>query len=212
MNNIRQFTAALVTLAALFGCSSEPKKPAEETKAAEAKPAFENQYITGREALQKMYIQARSWAPDPKPYSLFSQATKDAPGHDGKAGVWGAGFASATRRSVKVYTWSGVKSDDAPEPGVGAKPEDTYNPANPSTQVFELAFLKVDSDKALEVAQKHGGEKLLKKKPDLRVLYNLDWKARENKLYWHVTYGERDQPDLRVAVDATTGNFIRVEK
>ena len=36
-------------------------------------------------------------------------------------------------------------------------------PTNTNTQVFDVAFLKVDSDKALEVAQKHGGDKLVAK-------------------------------------------------
>ena len=49
--------------------------------------------------------------------------------------------------------------------------EDTYSPTNTSTQIFDVAFLKVDSDKALEVAQKHGGEKLLAKEPDTPILY-----------------------------------------
>lgn len=213
MTKARLLFIALLGLSAMIGCSSEPGKPAAETKAAETKPAFQNQFLTGREALQKMYIQARSWAPDAKPYSLISQATKDASGQDGKSGIWSAGFASPSRRGVKVYTWSGIKADDAPEPGVGAKPEDTYSPANSSTQIFELAFLKEDSTKAAEVAKEHGGDKLLKKDPDTKGFYRIAWNPRENKLYWHVVFGpDREQPKLRIAVDASTGTFIRVEK
>jgi hypothetical protein len=213
MNHVRLIIMALV-LASLLGCSSEPAKPATESKAPEPQqPAFQNQFLTGREALQKMYIQARSWAPDAKPYNLVSYASKDANGQDGKSGIWSAGFASPSRRGVKVYSWSGLKADDAPEPGVSAKPEDTYNPSNSTTQIFDLAFLKEDSTKAAEVAKAHGGDKLLKKDPDTKALYRVDWNPRENKLYWHVLYGpDRDAPKLRVAVDASTGAFIRVEK
>ena len=76
-----------------------------------------------------------------------------------------------------------------------------------------MQFLKVDSDKALEVAQKHGGDKLLEKEPDTPILYFLDWDRQKNELLWHVIYGtDRDSAKLRVAVDASTGEFVRVEK
>ncbi len=199
-------------LAALTSCSSAPPKQAE-SKPAEAKPAFVNTYETGREGLQKMYIAARSWQPDAKPFRLESLATKDANGQNGKAGIWTAGFASLGRREEKFFTWSGIKADDTPEPGIDGRPADTYNPANTSAQMFDIAFLKIDSDKAFEEAQKHGGEKLTKKTPGLSVFYTLDWYGRENKLYWHVLYGEtRNDPKLAVDIDASTGLFIKVEK
>jgi hypothetical protein len=205
------FTALL--LFTFFGCSSEPKKTTTENKPAEPKPAFQNQFLTGREALQKMYIQARAWAPDAKPYSLISQPTAEANGQDGKSGIWSAGFASPSRRGVKVFAWSGINSDFAPQPGISATPEDTYNPANPSTQIFDMAFLKEDSTKASEVAKEHGGDKLLKKDPETREFYRVEWNPRENKLYWHVAFGpDRNQTKLRIAADASTGAFIRVEK
>ncbi|HWR15229.1 MAG TPA: hypothetical protein VN577_10390 [Terriglobales bacterium] len=213
MKKASTFAVALFCMLILAACSSEPQKPASENKAAEPKAAFQPTYLTGREALQKMYIQARSWAADAKPYSLMSQATEGANGQDGKSGLWSAGFASPSRRGVKVYTWSGVQIDGAPEPGVGAKPEDTYNPSNTSTQIFDLGFLKVDSDKIAEEAKKNGGDKILKKTPDSNVFYNISFNPRENKLYWHVLYGpSRNEAKLRIAVDASTGSFIRVEK
>jgi hypothetical protein len=71
----------------------------------------------------------------------------------------------------------------------------------------------VDSDKALEVAQKHGGDKLLEKDPDTPILYVLDWSRPTNELIWHVIYGNsRDNARLTVAVNASTGELIRVEK
>jgi len=212
MKNVRS-VLILSLLTFLVACSSEAPRPAGENKPAETKPAFQPTYLTGREALQKMYIAARAWAPDAKPYSLSSQATKDDNGQDGKAGIWGAGFASATRRSVKVFTWSGIKSDDAPDPGISNRPEDTYNPSNPSTAVFDMAFLKIDSDEAAKTAEKHGGDKELKKDKNSNVFYVINWNARENKLVWRVIYGpESNQPKLALDVDASTGNFMKAEK
>jgi hypothetical protein len=199
----------VLAVAMLAGCSSEPNKPAETAKPQPKGPELE----AGRTAFQKLYVAARGWARDAQPYRLESQVTSDGKGHDGKSTVWRAGFASAMQRGTKPYLWSGSASPDAPSRGVSPGTEDTYNPSNTSTQVFDIAYLKVDSDKAFEVAQKHGGDKLLEKNPDIPVFYVLDWSRPTSELIWHVMYGEnRDDAKLRVAVNASTGEFIRVEK
>src|SRR5262249_10536070 len=164
-------------------------------------------------AFQKLYIAARSWAHDAQPFRLESQLMPDSKGKDGKADVWRASFASPAGRSAKPYLWSGTDAPDAPARGVSPGTEDTYSPTNASTTVFDGAFLKVDSDKALDVAKQHGGDKILEKDPDAPILYVLDWNRASNELVWHVMFGtSRDDAKLRVAVNATTGEFIRVEK
>jgi hypothetical protein len=73
--------------------------------------------------------------------------------------------------------------------------------------------LKIDSDQALKVAQKHGGEKLTGTDPNQPIFYTLDFDARDNQLIWHVIYGSnRYDAKLDVAVDATSGSFLRAEK
>jgi hypothetical protein len=114
---------------------------------------------------------------------------------------------------VKPFIWSGSNAPDAPSRGVSPGNEDTYNPSNASTQIFDVAFLKIDSDQALAVAQKHGGEKILEKDPSTPVIFICDWNHNTNELTWHVIYGSsRDASKLTVAVNASTGEFIRVEK
>jgi hypothetical protein len=109
--------------------------------------------------------------------------------------------------------WSGTDAPDAPSRGISPGNEDTYSPTNASTQVFDNAFLKVDSDKAFEEAQKHGGDKVLEKNPDTPVIYVLDWNHATNKLIWHAIYGNsRDDAKLIVDVDGTSGEFVRTEK
>jgi len=201
----------MAALAALAGCSSTPSKPAGETKKAEApKPP---ELDTGRVAFQRLYLSARNWAPDAQPFRLESEPTKEASGVDGKAGVWRGSFASASRRAVKSFLWSGITADDAPARGITPGSEDTFNPSNTSTQPFDFAFLKVDSDKAFEVAQEHGGKKITEKAADQPIKYELDWVSRNNQLVWHVIYGSTDaDAKLRIAVDASTGLFLRTEK
>ena len=99
--------------------------------------------------------------------------TSDGNGQDGKWAVWRASFASAAQRSEKSYTWSGSAADGAPSRGVNPGTEDSYSATNSSTQVFDMAFLKIDSDQAFATAQKHGGDKILEKEPNTPVVLRL---------------------------------------
>ncbi len=205
---------ALVLLSLLAGCSSGNKTessngPHPPAKAAPKQPEYE----TGRTAFQKLYLSARGWAADVKPFRLQSQFTPDAPTSDGKSGLWRGSFASPARRMMKLFVWSGLVGPDAPEAGVSFSAEDSWNPTNTSTQVFDVGFLKVDSDAAYSLAQKHGGEKLTQKDPKQPVFFVMDWDPSKNQLVWHVIYGtSQDEAKLRIAVDATSGEFLRVEK
>ena len=145
--------------------------------------------VPARTALQKVYVAARGWSQDAKPYRLESSLTSDGNGHDGKSAVWRGSFASASKRTEKSYTWSGSAADGAPSRGINPGTEDTYSATNSSTQVFDIAFLKKDSDEALAVAQKHGGDKIMEKAPDTTVVYVCDWNHNTNELIWHVIYG-----------------------
>jgi hypothetical protein len=200
---------AMLALALMAGCSSEPSNPAPTAKPQPKSPEI----VTGRSAFQKLYLAARGWARDAQPYRLESLLTADSKGKDGRSAVWRASFASAAQRGAKPYVWSGEDAPDAPSRGISPGSEDNYSPTNSSTQVFDIAFLKVDSDKALEVAQKHGGDKLLEKNPDIPILYMLEWSRPTSELIWRVIYGNsRDDARLKVALNASTGDFIRVEK
>jgi hypothetical protein len=205
----RIFSAVLLAiLALLVACDSNtPKTP-------EAKPEPKGpELLTARAAFQKVFIAARNYAADVKPFRIESTPTSDGNGQDGKSAIWRASFASPSQRGVKPFIWSGSNAPDAPARGVSPGNEDLYNPGNASTQIFDVAFLKVDSDQAFAVAQKHGGDKILEKDPSTPVIYVCDWNHNTNELVWHVIYGStRDSAKLTVAVNASTGEFIRVEK
>ena len=204
---MKKLLAVLGMLALLAGCSEAPKPAATE----KPKPK-EVELFSGLYAFHQMYIQARGWARDAQPFLLESQTNSNSTGKDGKAAIWRASFASPLQHGVKPYTWSGTDAQDAPPRGVDPGTEDSYNPSNSSTQIFDPAFFKIDSDRAAETAQKHGGEKILTQTPDTPVTYRLDWNKSSNQLIWHVVYGAGASPKLRVAVDASSGDFIRVEK
>lgn len=220
MRSIRPLltVAALLMLAACSSSNPPAQTKTEPAKAEKKEPLL----YTGREAFQKMYISAHQWAADAKPYKLESVTNAESNGKDGKATVWRSGFASTSRRGIKAFLWSGSQLPEAPSSGVSSGVEDTYNPSNSATQIFDFAFLKKDSNDALEVALKHGGEKLMASKPNSKakgsgtgeptVNYVLDWSGHENILLWHVIFGDPQNAKLRVAVNASTGEFMRTEK
>jgi hypothetical protein len=200
--------AALVLLALLAGCESNTPKPPQAKP--EPKPP---ELITGRAAFQKTFIAARNYAADVKPFRIESTPSPDGNGRDGKSAIWRASFASVIQHGVKPFFWSGSNAPDAPSRGVSPCNEDAYNPSNASTQTFDPAFLKIDSDQAFTEAQKHGGDKILEKDSSTPVVYICDWNHNTNELIWHVIYGgSRETAKLTVAVNASTGGFIRVEK
>jgi hypothetical protein len=195
---MKRFFVVILAVAGMAGCSSAPTTPATAEKPQPKAP----EAITGSSAFYKCYIAARGWAVDAQPFRVESSASK---GKDGKAGEWRSGFASAAQHATRSYTWSNAD--------VSHSVEDTYSPTNSSTLIFNVQFLKVDTDKAFAIAQEHGGDKLLEKSPDTPVLYVLDWNRQTNELLWHVIYGtDRETAKLRVAVNASTGVFSRVEK
>ncbi|HEV2396527.1 MAG TPA: PepSY domain-containing protein [Candidatus Sulfotelmatobacter sp.] len=200
---------AVLLLTMLTACSSESNKPAEEAKPEVKGPEL----ITARSAFQKLYVAAHGWNADAKPYRIDSIVTTDGNGHDGKWAVWRGGFASAAQRSAKSFTWSGSSADGAPSRGINPGTEDSYSPTNSSMQTWDMAFLKIDSDQALDTAKKHGGDKILEKSPDTPVTYVCDWNHNTNELVWHVIFGaNRESAKLTVSINASTGEFIRVEK
>ena len=151
MIKLRVAMAVLVVgVGVLTGCSSQPSGPAEKPQ---PKPP---EFLSGRSAFQQLYVAAHGWKHDAQPFRLESQATPDSNGQDGKSAVWRASFASAAGHTLKPYVWSGTSSPDAPDRGVSPGSENNYNPENASTLVFDIAYLKIDSDDALKVAQAHG--------------------------------------------------------
>ncbi len=201
--------AVLILLALLTACSSDSNKPTEEAKPEVKGPEL----LTARSAFQKQYVAARGWNQDARPYRIDSVVTSDGNGRDGKWAEWRGGFASAAQRSAKTYVWSGSAAEGAPSRGINPGNEDSYSPTNASMQTWDIQFLKIDSDQALATAMKHGGDKVLEKAPDTPVTYVCDWNHNTNQLIWHVIFGaSREGSKLTVSVDASTGEFIRVEK
>ncbi len=202
-------TIAGLSPAGLAAAPDSNPTTAPQTKA-EPKPP---ELLTGRAAFQKTFIAARNYAADVKPFRIESTPSADGNGLDGKSAIWRASFASATATRREALLLVGQQCPGRSLTRRFARQRRRLQPSNASTQVFDPAFLKVDSDQAFAEAQKHGGDKILEKDPTTPVIYVCDWNHNTNELIWHVIYGaSRETAKLTVAVNASTGEFIRVEK
>jgi len=201
---MKKVSLFLLLLSLLLGCSSPSGKESSQQQPA-------TQLATGLIALYKMVPRARFWAPDAQPIRVESEILKESNGHEGRSGYWRATFASATKQKAEVFTWSGISSTDVPL-GVDHGAEDSFNPSNRSTQPFNLNVFKIDSDKAFEAAQQHGGKKLLAKDPSAGVKFAVDWDPQASQLRWRISYIGNKIPDkLVIVVNASTGDFLHTE-
>jgi hypothetical protein len=211
---MRSFALALLFGWLLVGCSSNTPSGQQQKPSSEAatKPATDaNKAETGRVAFQRMYVAARGWARDAMPVGLESTPTKDFPGKDGKAGMWRGTFGSASRQAMKPFVWSGINAEDAPTPGINPGSEDSFNANNTSTRPFDLNYLKIDSDKAYEIALAHGGKEFVAKNKDATIRYTLSFDGRSNQLRWIVNMesaSAKARP-LTMILDASSGEFLK---
>lgn len=194
------FTAALLLL--LAGCSSEP--PAPQTKAAQ-KPA---EPVTGRQALQQMYIAARGWAADIQPIKLTSMLLQDVKAEPGKAGAWQVMFVSATQAKARSYTYSVVESEGNLHQGVFPGSDQSWSGSSGMTKPFPMAAIKIDSDQAYQTALKKAVD-YDKKNPGKPITFLLEANDKFPDVSWRVIWGESaGTSNFSIFVDASTGLYL----
>jgi len=194
----------LLPLVLLLSACSEAPKIAEKSKAPEKPP----EPLTGRQAFQMMYPQARGWAPDAQPLQLRSiNLTQVKPGK-GKAGGWQAIFVSASLGKSRTYTYSAVEAEGNLHEGVFAAIAEDYVVGRGTTSPFLPAALKIDSDQAYDTAAQKSQD-YTKKNPDKVISYLLELNKRFPDPSWRVIWGESvSSSDYSVFVDATTGMLL----
>lgn len=208
-----RFYLSVFTLVMLLGgCSNPPaNQPATSGKIAEKKPeAKPAEFITGRDAFQRLWVAARNWSPDARPLTVESRPR---PGdkRDGTASVWTASFASAQRGQVRSFLWSGASGEGAPPRGIEPGSVDVYSAGNASTQPFDPAYLQADTDKALATADKKAPP-AAKKDKNGAIRYQLYNDTAKQRLLWRVIYGQSES-NAKAVVDISTreGGFVKIE-
>jgi len=188
-------------LLALAGCSSEPPAPAKKAEAQPAEP------VTGRQALQQMYIAARGWAPDIQPIKVTCILLPEVKVEPGKAAAWQALFVSPSQGKARSYTYSVVESEGNLHKGVFAGLDQSV-PASGAQKPFPMAAIKVDSDQAYETALKKGAE-YDKKNPGKPIVFLLEANNHFPDVSWRVIWGESPgTSNFSIYVDASTGAYL----
>jgi hypothetical protein len=185
----------------LSACSDTPKT-------SEVKPPPKVlEALTGRQAFQQMYPQARGWAPDAQPLQITSLNLAQVKADNGKAGVWQVIFVSPSLGKAKSYTWSAVESEGNLHQGVFGGPQEDYTPRGDSSP-FQIAAIKVDSDEAYKTAVENSAD-YIKKNPDKPVLFLMELGKRFPDVTWRVVWGNSvGTSDYSVFVDGSTGKFL----
>jgi len=170
-------------------------------------PAKPPELLTGRQAFQRMYPQARGWAADAQPLQLRSIQLAQVQGEPGKAGAWEATFVSLSKSSSRTYTYSSIEAEGNLHEGVFAGPVESYSGRGPGVP-FLIAAIRVDSDKAFEIAAEKSRD-YIKKHPGMPISFLLEQTNRFPQLTWRVIWGaSASSSDYSVFVDATMGTFI----
>ncbi len=178
-----------------------------------ARPPEPPKEHTGREAFQDMFVAARSWVPDAKPFRLTNFYLKQSTGIGGRAAAWTASFASPALRKYRTYTYSTVKTENL-HTGVFAGHDELYGAESELTgPLFEVAALKTDTDKAFELAEAKGGKASREKNPRVPVTFLLEYVRSYQRLVWRVCYDSQcSTSPFTVNVDASTGAVLKVSK
>jgi hypothetical protein len=185
----------------LSACSDAPKT-------AEVKqPAKPPEALTGRQAFQQMYPQARGWAPDAQPLQIRSLNLAQVKAGQGKAGVWQVIFVSPSLGKAKTYTWSAVEAEGNLHEGVFGGVQEDFTPRGDSSP-FQIAAIKVDSDEAYATAAKESAE-YIKKNPNKPVIFLMELGKRFPDVTWRVIWGDSvGTSDYSVFVDGSTGKYL----
>jgi hypothetical protein len=145
------------------------------------------------------------------PVRLESKVNSEGNGQGGKSTVWRAGFISPSSHLLMFFNCSGSRLPDSPAYGVSSDNETPYD-ASVARMAFPGFLLKVDSDRAYEIAQQHGGAALVQKNPQQPILYVLLFSPEKNALLWHVVYGTEEKAAGAGIVHATTGAWVGAGK
>jgi hypothetical protein len=196
------FPLLLPLLLLLTACSDAPKT---ETPKEPAKPP---EALTGRQAFQRMYPQARNWALDASPLRVRSVRLSPKP-EKGKADAWEAVFVSPSLGKSKTFTYSNVEAEGNLHQGVFAGLDESYSPQGASAP-FSIAAIKFDSDQAFDIAAERSAE-YMKKHPDKPITYLMELTRRFPDVTWRVIWGDSvSSSDYSVFVDASTGKFLEI--
>jgi hypothetical protein len=194
----------LCTCLLAAACSSEAPKQAEKT----AEPEKPPEPVTGLTAFHRMFMTARTWAPDVQAVSMRNIPLEQVKAEPGKSGAWEATFVSASKGQSKIYTYSVIEAGGNLHKDVFAGLAEAWSGPRGQQRPFPIQAIKKDSTTAWEVALEHSKEYHAKNK-DKPISFLLEQTPRHPELTWRVIWGESAaRSNYSVIVGASTGNYL----
>lgn len=187
----------------LTACSETPVATEKKTPLPPPEP------ITGRQAFQMTYPQARTWAVDCQPLRVRSINLPNPKSSDGKAGAWEILWVSQSRAKQRIYTWSAVEAEGNLHQGVFGGLEESWRGPTGQERPFLVQALRIDTPEALKTAAAHTAD--YKKKPENRppVNFLLELTPRFPDPAWRVFWGESvSAAEWSVFIDASLGTYL----
>jgi hypothetical protein len=201
---MKHLTIAIVCAVSLVlaGCSGAPG-PA--VKKAEEKPP---EPVSGRDALYKMFMAARSWAGDVEILRLNSIHLPDVPYVPGKAAAWQVNFVSSSKGRQRGWTYSVVQGEGNLHKGLFAGLEQSWSGPRGAIRPMIIQAVQTDSDAAYEAAIGRAAA-YEKKNPGKTISVVLEATGRHPNPTWRIVWGDSvASSDFSILVDASTGLYV----
>jgi hypothetical protein len=160
--------------------------------------------VTGRYALQQMFVAARTWAQDLQIASMTSMHFTQVPSVQGKAGGWQVTFVSPSLQQSRTYTWAAADISMSIHKGVTDERPSSWS----GGKSFPIAAVKIDTDEAYQLAVKKVA-KYAEANPDMVITYQLQMNQQVPDAVWRIIWGENPSTSSdSVLVDASTGQYM----
>jgi hypothetical protein len=180
--------------------------PTESTAKAPPKPP---ESITGRQAFQRTFPSARTWAADCQPLRILSLRLDALKGENGKAPAWEVTYVSSQQGRSRRYTWSALEAEGLHE-GVFAGPIESWRGPSGQEQPILPSALQIDTSEAFETAVSVSVDYLHRPGDRPPVTFLLESTPRFPNPTWRILWGASiSTAEYSVFVDATTGKFLQ---
>jgi hypothetical protein len=192
-----------VAVLVLTACSDAPSPPTTGTKTdSEKKEAGPPQPVTAKSAFYEMYKLAHSWSPDVMVLGLVAKDVAGVKNADGKYGGWTATFASASKKSARIFNYS-VTNAPGVVKGVDVAAPIPWGGPSRDAMPFPSSDIGTDSDEAYKTAAGLA-ESWLKAHPDKPVTMSLGLASRFTAPVWYIMWGDK-KDGYAALIDAVSG-------
>jgi hypothetical protein len=195
----------LLTLLSFVSACSDT--PTQSTAKAPPKPP---EQITGRQAFQRTFPSARTWAADCQPLRIQSLILDEVKAENGKAPAWEVTYISGQLGRSRRYTWSAIEAAGNLHEGVFAAPVESWNASGQQRPLLPSALL-IDTTDAFATAVSASADYLQKPGNKPPVTFLLESTARFPDPAWRILWGSSiASAEYSVFVDATTGKLLQL--